>query len=263
MNTKIRMLLEEGRVDGFFAYVINRGFPFPVLFTTQNMDELTPWTYTHARYPIVKMLLAQAREHPKKSYGILLRGCEERALAELFKWSQLDPEKVEVLGQACSQKLADYCECWKPYPDRLDYGEAAQPVSASERARSLEEMQPEARLNWWLEHLNRCIRCYGCRDVCPVCFCTECSLEHAPLISARKLPPDASFHLVRAVHMAGRCIDCGLCEELCPARIPLRSLYKEVNSLVEQIFGYKPGLSAAKSPFSFLGEELLLPEGPR
>lgn len=263
MNTKIRKLLEEDRVDGVFAYALNFGFPFPKLFTRQNIAELMPWTYTHARYPIVKMLLARARQNPEKSYAILLRGCEERALAELFKWSQLDPGKVKVLGQACSQHLADHCECGKPYPDRLDYGDPAQPASASEKVRNLEEMQREARLNWWLGHLNRCIKCYGCRDVCPVCFCTECSLEHTILVPAEKLPPDTSFHLVRAVHMGGRCIDCGLCEEVCPARIPLRSLYKEVNSLVEQIFDYKPGLSAVKSPFSFLGEEMLLPEGPR
>jgi len=63
--------------------------------------------------------------------------------------------------------------------------------------------------------------------------------------------------------MGGRCIDCGLCEEVCPAGIPLRSLYKEVNLLVEGIFGYKPGAADGKSPFSFLGEEMLLPSGPR
>lgn len=263
MNSKIRKLLEEDRVDGFFAYAIHYGFPFPKLFTRHNMDELTPWTYTHARYPLLKMLLAEARTNPEKRYGILVRGCEERALAELFKWNQLEAGKVMILGQACSQDLADRCECWKPYPDQVDYGDPAAPICQSKKVRELEEMEAKARLNWWLGHLNRCIHCYGCRDVCPVCFCTECSLEHTALVSPQKLPPDTSFHLVRAVHMGGRCIDCGMCEEVCPARIPLRSLYKEVNSLVEQIFGYRPGATGSQSPFSFLGEEMLLPEGPR
>jgi Na+-translocating ferredoxin:NAD+ oxidoreductase RnfC subunit len=63
--------------------------------------------------------------------------------------------------------------------------------------------------------------------------------------------------------MGGRCIDCGLCEEVCPARIPLRSLYKEVNKLVEEVFDYKPGADDGKSPFTFLGDDLLLPAGPR
>jgi hypothetical protein len=54
-----------------------------------------------------------------------------------------------------------------------------------------------------------------------------------------------------------------MCEEICPARIPLRSLYKKINKLVEETFNYRPGLQEDRSPFSFLGEELLLPPGPR
>ncbi len=82
-------------------------------------------------------------------------------------------------------------------------------------------------------------------------------------IPGQKLPPDNSFHMGRAIHMGGRCIDCGLCEEVCPARIPLRSLYKEVNSLIHEVFGYQPGFDAGKSPFTFLGDEMFLPQGPR
>jgi len=80
---------------------------------------------------------------------------------------------------------------------------------------------------------------------------------------SENLPPDTSFHLVRAVHMGGRCIDCGMCEEVCPARIPFRFLCKGVNMLVEQIFDYRPGAEEGQSPFSFFGEEMALPPGPR
>lgn len=263
MNTKIQSLLEQGRVDGFFAYKIMHGFPFPVLFTSENMDELEPWRPTHARYPVLKLLLAQARENPATTYGVLVRGCEERGLRELFKRRQIQPDKVVVLGQACTKELARYCECWKPYPDALDYGTAAPAAAKSSKVEALEDKHRGMRLDWWLSHFNRCIKCYGCRDVCPVCFCTECSLEHAEFIPGENLPPDTSFHLVRAVHMGGRCIDCGLCEEVCPGRIPLRSLYKKVNALVEGIFGYKAGIGEDQSPFSSLGEVSALPPGPR
>ncbi len=263
MNTKVKKILENGEVDGFFAYKTLNGYLFPWLFTKESKDELEPWNSNPARYPILKLLLSQARANPQKKYGILVRGCEERGLHELFKWNQLQPARVVVVGQACSETLARQCECWKPYPDQIDYGQAASPVERSAKVAELESMGLQERLNWWLNHLNRCIKCHGCRDVCPVCFCTECSLEHKELVPAEKLPPDTSFHLVRAVHMGGRCIDCGLCEEVCPARIPLRSLYKEVNQLVEEIFGYKPGGMDHKSPFTFLGDEMFLPEGPR
>mgnify|MGYP000851690897 CR=1 FL=1 len=263
MKTKIKKLLEEGRVDGFFAYKTIHGFFFPYLFTKENMDELEDWKPSSARYPIAKLLLAQARKNPEKTYGVLVRGCEERAVHELYKWNQLDREKVVMVGQACTADLAADCECWKPFPTDVAYGEAVEPVAKSARVEMLEKMAGEDRLKWWLGHFNRCVKCFGCRDVCPVCFCTECSLEHNKLVETDKLPPDSSFHLVRAIHMGGRCIDCGLCEEVCPANIPLRVLYKEVGKLVEEVYGYKPGSDDGKSPFTFLGDELMLPPGPR
>lgn len=263
MNTRLKQILDDGLVDKLFAYKTVHGFLFPWVFTRGTAAELEPWVPNSARYPIVKLLLAEARKNPGAKLGILARGCEERALRELVKWSQLDSDRLVILGQACSAELAEYCECWKPFPDQLDYGATAQSVPDSTRVGTLIAMQRDVRLDWWMEHLNRCVRCHGCRDVCPVCFCTECSLEHSNLIPPNKLPPDNSFHLVRAVHMAGRCIDCGLCEEVCPARIPLRTLYKKVNGLVERIFDYRTGALDDKSPFSFLGDELALPSANR
>ena len=263
MNTKIREMIESGRVDGFFAYRELNGTMFPVLIDRDNLNQLQTWKPFDTRYPITKLLLAQHRANPDKTYGVLARGCEERSLGVFFAWNQIPRDRVVVLGQACSKELAAHCECWKPFPDQLDYGEPAAAVEKSKRLEDLDAMDAEQRLNWWLGHFNRCIKCYGCRDVCPVCFCTECSLEHQELIQGGMLPPDTSFHLVRAVHMGGRCIDCGLCEELCPSRIPLRALYKEVNRLVEELYDYKPGTGDQRGPFTILGDELLLPQGPR
>ena len=264
MDTKIRKLLIEDSVSGFVAYKTVHGHLFPWVLTKDNLAELEPWRQTSARYPNLKLLLAVARRNPAGTYGILVRGCEERGLEELYKWNQLQRDKVVVLGQACSAELASYCECWKPYPDRLDFGPPTPGVAESSRISELHSMTDQGRLDSWLTHFNRCIRCHGCRDVCPVCFCTECSLEHTDLIPGDRLPPDTSFHLVRAVHMGGRCIDCGLCEEVCPARIPLRTLYKEVNRLVGEIFDYRPGTAGdGRSPFTFPGEDFRLPQGAR
>lgn len=264
MDKKIRKLLMEGAATGFIAYKTVHGHPFPWLFTRDNLSELEPWAESSVRYPVVKMLLAAARQDPAGTYGILARGCEERGIEELHKWNQLQRDKVIVLGQACSAELASYCECRKPYPEHIDFGRPAPGVTESRRLDALRSMTTGDRMDSWLTHFNRCIHCYGCRDVCPTCFCTECSLQHTETVPGAKLPPDASFHLVRAVHMGGRCVDCGLCEEVCPARIPLRSLYKEVNRLVEEIFGYRPGTAEdGMSPFTFPGEDFLLPQGLR
>ncbi len=69
------------------------------------------------------------------------------------------------------------------------------------------------------------------------------------------LPPDMIFHFVRAFHLADRCIDCGLCEQICPSQIPLRTLYKAIIDRVEKIFNYKAGNLQVPSPLSLLGED--------
>jgi ferredoxin len=88
-----------------------------------------------------------------------------------------------------------------------------------------------------------------------MCFCKECTLEEEALIYTGNVPPENPiFHLVRAVHMAGRCIDCGLCNEACPADIPLRTLYKRVADILDQQTGYRPGFRPdEKSPFNVIG----------
>ena len=110
---------------------------------------------------------------------------------------------------------------------------------------------------------SKCVKCYGCRNICPVCFCAECSLEHPDLVKPGGLPPEVPiFHMIRAVHMAGRCIDCGLCEDACPAEIPLRLLYREVNEVVSDVFDYQPGQGMEKSPFTMIGDKVTLEPKP-
>ncbi|MGC8605890.1 MAG: 4Fe-4S ferredoxin, partial [Desulfomonilaceae bacterium] len=113
------------------------------------------------------------------------------------------------------------------------------------------------RLAYWLGEFNRCIKCYGCRDICPVCFCNVCTLKDDDLVKTGDLPPEnPMFHLTRAVHMAGRCIDCNLCTEVCPADIPLRTLYKRVAEIIADEFGYITGEPGeGKSPLNILGPE--------
>ena len=130
-------------------------------------------------------------------------------------------------------------------------------VDNTHRPQDVEEYDQPERLSRWMYEFQKCIKCYGCRNICPVCFCRECSLEHKELVGTGALPPEVPvFHLVRAVHMAGRCIDCGLCEDACPVDIPLRLLYRKVNEIVVNVFDYETGSSADQSPFSILGDKV-------
>jgi ferredoxin len=264
LRDKVRKLLADGKVAGYIGYKMVEAHPLPYFFTKDRLTEVDEAIVApgDARYPLDKLLLQVAARYPKDAFAIQVRGCDERGLIELYKWGQLDPDQVVLVGVACPQEQADYCECPGPFPAVIDYGEKCQPVAQSKRVARVESLAGTDAFKEWLAHFGRCVKCYGCRDVCPMCFCKECSLEHPDLMSTGLVPPDTIFQLVRAIHMAGRCIDCGLCEETCPADIPLRVLYKKANALVKDLFDYETGSPTAVSPWKVLGEEATLETKP-
>jgi len=259
MLERVRKLLNDGRIDGFIGLRLQHGQPAPYMFTKEDRDDLESLIVGDVRYPLNKALLRIARQNPELRFGVMVRGCDERGLIELFKWNQLNQDRVIPVGIACSSQLAEACECYKPYPSEWVVGEKTQGVSKSKRLQKIEGMKQDERLSYWMGQFNKCIKCYGCRDACPMCFCEVCSLEDRNFILTGKLPPEnPTFHLSRAVHMVGRCIDCGLCEEACPSNIPVRTLYKKVGEIVSEVFGYRTGESAdGKSPLNILGEVTL------
>ena len=233
-------LMKEG--DGLMPHVA-RDDSDPLIDKAYDGDERYPMaTFAAVLLPLMEGNLA-----------VVARECDRRMLVELAKFNQLDLERVAVIGLPCSQGVADTCGCDHPTPTDSALPAKAQPSEPGEEI--LPETTPE-RLDFWMESFGECIRCYGCRNVCPICFCKECALEKEDLTGNDMFPPDIpAFHIIRALDMADRCIDCGMCENICPAHIPLRTLYRHMRNLVKEIFDYEPGMDVnQKSPFGELGD---------
>ncbi|MFQ6037327.1 MAG: 4Fe-4S dicluster domain-containing protein [Candidatus Aminicenantales bacterium] len=163
-----------------------------------------------------------------------------------------------------SDILAERCmECRATFPVVYDvlFGEKIdrKPESPFRSLEHLESLSPSERWAFWEEQFSRCIRCYACRSVCPMCYCDECVVdtinfavtadttadEKASKIKWIEKSPVPSenfvYHMVRAIHLAGRCIDCGECERVCPLDIPLRFLNKKLEKEAKELFGYEAG----------------------
>jgi len=150
--------------------------------------------------------------------------------------------------------LFDNClSCELPTPQEYDIllGEPTSLADDRERAASqkkidsLRDMTPEQRWEFWTSEFDRCIRCYACRNVCPACFCQQCFVEETEPQWLSPLPrwqDNLMFQVVRIIHVAGRCTDCGECERACPVNIPLRSLTRGMYDIVDVLFHYRAGM---------------------
>jgi ferredoxin len=123
----------------------------------------------------------------------------------------------------------------------------------------MEDMPPAERLAFWLREFDRCIRCYACRQVCPGCYCTTCMFERDDGLWVDigiEVPQKHLFHLGRALHLAGRCVECDECERVCPMALPLSLLNRCLVREVEALYGHQAGREEVLTPLLFeLGEE--------
>ncbi len=117
--------------------------------------------------------------------------------------------------------------------------------------RAVEAMSPEQRWKYFEDLLSPCVRCYACRNACPLCYCPTCFVDESrpQWVGKGQDPSDVrTFHFLRAYHCAGRCTDCGSCERSCPVGINMRVFTKKLEKDCLDLFGWEAGLSLDVRP---------------
>jgi formate dehydrogenase subunit beta len=124
-------------------------------------------------------------------------------------------------------------------------------VEAYRDVEKIEEMEPEKKWGFFTRLIERCIRCYACRNACPLCYCPTCFVDESQpqWVGKSSDPTDTmTFHFLRAYHCAGRCTDCGACERVCPMGISMRQFTKKLNKDALDFFSWEAGLTLDQRP---------------
>ncbi|TGU74683.1 Fe-S oxidoreductase [Geomonas terrae] len=276
-------ILKEETVVGVVGYLPGRrkGTATPALVT--SVEEAEKLIFSPACVNNLSVYLTKAKKGVLKQgkVGIVAKGCDMRALAGLMTESQLQREDLFIIGVVCpgvygfgvertgtltEANIARKCrECTVHMPEGADvaagtHAELADltPEEAEEMAR-IEAMPQTERWAFWKEHFSRCIRCMACRQVCPFCYCEQCLCDKNRPQAVESSPRPAgnmAWHLVRAMHLAGRCGGCAECERVCPMDIPLNLLNRRMAKELKELYDYEAGLAPVeKGPLNQYKED--------
>ena len=117
--------------------------------------------------------------------------------------------------------------------------------------RKIEEMNPEDSWAFFDDLFKECIRCYACKNACPLCYCPTCFVDESKpqWVGKSQDPIDIrTFHFLRAYHCAGRCTDCGACQRACPVGINMRLLTKKLEKDCKELYDWEAGLTLDSRP---------------
>ena len=276
-------LLTEGTVAAVVGYRAGRrtNTALPVIVTA--IDQVDQLIFSPACVNNLALYLTKAKKEvsTKGKLALVAKGCDLRAVAGLLGESQLKRDDVYLIGIACagvygaaadrSQPLteatiAKKCrECSVHEPQETDATAGTLPnlkelthLESEELAR-LEAMTPKERWDYWQAHFARCIRCLACRQVCPFCFCEQCLCDRNRPQAVEATPRPAgnsAWHIVRAMHLAGRCGGCAECERVCPMEIPLNLLNRKMAKELKELYDYEAGLTPQeKGPLTSYKED--------
>ncbi|MHB1346352.1 MAG: 4Fe-4S dicluster domain-containing protein [Candidatus Humimicrobiaceae bacterium] len=126
------------------------------------------------------------------------------------------------------------------------------PVEEYEDIAGFENLKSAQIYEYWDKQFSRCIRCYACRNICPLEICRDKCISQLdePHWQSQKINSKEGkfFQMIRVMHLAGRCTECGECERACPMNIPVMRLMKKVNKEIGRMFNFKPGVNIDAKP---------------
>ena len=277
-------LFAAGQITALVGYAPGRrtGSVQPIIIN--DAADVGRLVFTQASVNNLAVYLTKAKkEIPRKGkIAVVVKGCDLKALVGLMGESQLQREDLYLIGVPCVGVLASTvqpatllttttiaakcCECDANLPRGCDFiPDVALPVQpplegrySAEIAR-LEALTPAERWAYWKEQFAKCIKCYACRQVCPFCFCEQCLCDRNKPQMVETTPRPAgntAWHIVRAMHLAGRCAGCAECERVCPMDIPLNLLNRKMAKEMKELFDYEAGFDVnEKGPLATYTEK--------
>ena len=243
-------LLEAGKVDVVLGYRLGSLDDALIPYFARSGEETEALEWGDRAF----QNLAPYLHGRKDRVAIVAKPCDVRAVVQYIVEKQLERERVYIIGVDCCGMVdaegaaRPGCdECRVRIPPICDTHITDERAPRDVKIEYGEDNSPER----FQREIDKCILCYSCRQACYGCYCKTCFVERG---MTNWLPPEVdsgtkkTFHMGRAMHLAGRCVECGACEAACASGVNLRYIIKELTGFVEDAYGYQAGMSLEEKP---------------
>ncbi len=265
MRNKAKELLKDKQVELIIGYQRSPdGICAKPCFIDKETDtDLLIWD-TYCVYNLSNYL----KEYAGRKVGVIAKACDSKSIVVLLQENQLKRQDLFIIGVECrgvvDEKGAGFAQKCKsclssniPIYDYLikEREQTRKPLEDDDEYEPIRKIEAKVlleRFKFWQQEFKSCIRCYACRQICPLCYCPKCVADQTQpswFSKAANLTGNFSWNVTRAMHLAGRCIDCGECERACPAGIPLREINKKIEKDIKELFKYQAGANQEQKPF--------------
>jgi len=229
LRTRARELLESGKVQLVIGYEQGSGGKTRPAFV-ENPEKTDSLIFDSRCIQNLAVYVTKSEVRKKGRPAIVASVPVLRSLIQLASENQINDDTLVIIGITPGLELIEF-KTLKEVGSFLEQYSLELDARDKEMICKLDGMEPALRWKLWMETLEPCFKCYACRAACPLCYCTRCTVEcNQPqwLPVASHLLGNLEWHIMRAMHMAGRCTDCGSCANACPVGIPLTLLTRKI-----------------------------------
>lgn len=245
LRKRVSELLQEKTIDLFIGYGKGTGDRRRALFISDPIDAENLIFDENCKQNLAVYLLKDEVKRAGK-IGFTATASALRAMLQQASEHQIKDGSIITLHITADKSLVEFGD-FKSIETYLEHTDTGLSVEERESISRIRSMGNQERWDFWMNEFSRCFKCYACRAACPLCYChrctTDCNQPQWIPVASHELG-NLDWHIMRAMHLSGRCVNCGDCAEACPMDIPLNLLTYCLVDDIQKDFEFTAGMKS-------------------